>query len=99
MIARHYEVRGLVAQDTQKSFFLSTRRFRITGEAMGCPRHNQGKVLHPTSTYRQPMIRFRARCARRALDDVQPVHIAVRIATAGEITDVLHVAGESSIEE
>src|SRR5580700_6276442 len=45
------------------------------------------------------MIRLRSRCTRRALDYVEPIHVAVGVAAAREIADVARMAGESGGEE
>ncbi len=45
------------------------------------------------------MIRLHPGRSRRALDHVQPVHVAVGIAALGEIADVARVAGKSGVEK
>ena len=50
-------------------------------------------------THGQAMIRLHPRRTRRALNHVQPAHLSIGIAPAGEIADVARVAGEAGIQK
>ena len=45
------------------------------------------------------MIRLRPRRRRRALDHVQPVHVAVGIAALGEVADVADISRKTRIQK
>ena len=49
--------------------------------------------------HRQAMIGLRSRRGRVALDDVQAVHLAIRIASSREIADVADIAREACVQE
>ena len=68
------------------------------------PRLPSSATLHMqfnlSSPHRQPMVRPRASRTWRALDYVQPAHLAgVGIAPLGEISDVTREAGESRVQK
>src|SRR5438874_12554719 len=57
------------------------------------------KLVELRSAQRQPVIRLRSRRGHRALDHVQPVHLAVRIAALGEIADVADISRKTRIQK
>jgi hypothetical protein len=58
-----------------------------------------GSASYIPSPQRPPVIRLRSRRRRRALDHIQPVHLAVGIAALGEVADVADISRKTRIQE